>query len=431
MKQIITATAILLAFASCNNDKKTIVSVDFVDSLISHYTEPAAMKANADDITFWKNRIDAKNPGISNESKYAAALITRFHLSGDINDVRSSDSVLHKVDITYNHKEAGPYLSLTSHAILQHRFTEADSLLETAKNIGIRSYESAAVSFDVDFELGRYGLAETELKKIAAKNDYGYYFRRAKLAHYRGELDTAISSMEKATELAGNDINLKQAALSNTADLYLHNSKPQQAYELYAESIRLSSSDLHSIMGIGWITLVHDKNDSLAERIFNFVRFKTRSPEPLLKLTQVAEQRGDSILQLKYARQFESIVSDSVYGNMYNKYLIDLYSGILHEPGKAEALAKKELLNRNTPQTYAWHVWALFANNKKEEAYKLFQEKVSGKPLEGLELYWMGKLMQGLGKGYNAQQFFKAAWKNRYDLSPGKINDLDTLLEDF
>ena len=33
-------------------------------------------------------------------------------------------------------------------------------------------------------------------------------------------------------------------------------------------------------------------------------------------------------------------------------------------------------------------------------------------------------MMQGLQKGFNAQQFFKAAYKNRYDLSPAKVKDL-------
>jgi len=37
----------------------------------------------------------------------------------------------------------------------------------------------------------------------------------------------------------------------------------------------------------------------------------------------------------------------------------------------------------------------------------------------------MGKLMQGLDKGYNAEQYFKAAYKNRYDLSPAKAMELD------
>jgi len=41
----------------------------------------------------------------------------------------------------------------------------------------------------------------------------------------------------------------------------------------------------------------------------------------------------------------------------------------------------------------------------------------------------MGKLMQSLDKGYNAEQYFKAAYKNRYDLSPEQVRDLEKNLE--
>ncbi len=428
MKQIISAIIILCLLASCNNDKKIIVSAAFVDSLITNYTGPGAYKANETDLRFWKNRIDPKNPGLVNELKYASALAQRFHLSGDINDLIISDSILIMADKAFNHKEAAPNMALVRHSIIQHRFKEADSILELAKKIGIKKYESLTTSFDVDFELGRYLLAETELKNIDGKNDYGYNFRFSKLAHYKGELDPAIAAMHKAAEIAGTDIYLKQAALSNEADLNLHNGKLQRAYELYVESIKLSAADLHSIMGLGWIALLHDRNDLLAEKIFQFVSTKTKSPDPLFKLIAVAEQEGNSALQLKYARTFEEKASDTLYGNMYNKYLIELYTGILNQPAKAEAIAKRELLNRATPQTYAWHVWALYKTGYSPEAEKLYQQHVSGKPLEGLELYWMGKYMQGLNKAYNAKQFFKAAYKNRYDLGPSMVKDLENVL---
>ena len=132
---------------------------------------------------------------------------------------------------------------------------------------------------------------------------------------------------------------------------------------------------------------------------------------------------------MKYAREFEEQVTQPAYGNMYNKYLIELYTGILNEPAKAVVLAERELQNRITPQTYAWYAWALLADHKSDEAYKIYQQHVSGKPLEGLELYWMGKLMQELNKGYNANQFFKAALKNEYDLSPVYIRDLKNAAE--
>ncbi|MBK7885555.1 MAG: hypothetical protein IPJ81_18475 [Chitinophagaceae bacterium] len=124
------------------------------------------------------------------------------------------------------------------------------------------------------------------------------------------------------------------------------------------------------------------------------------------------------------------MASDTMYGNMYNKYLIQLYTGILHDDAKAEEVAKKELENRTTPQTYSWYVWSLFCNNKIDEAYTVYKKNVSGKPLEGLELYWMGKLMKGLNKGYNANEFFKEAVKNRCDLSPSVVKDLDDLLKE-
>jgi hypothetical protein len=203
----------------------------------------------------------------------------------------------------------------------------------------------------------------------------------------------------------------------------------QKAYDLYRESIYLNAADLHSIMCIGWIALVHDKNDSLAERIFQFVHSQTKSPEPLFKLALTAEARGDMALATQYARAFEKQVTDPVYGNMYNKYLVQLYTGILNEPGKAESVAQKELLNRNTPQTEAWYAWALLSNHKTAEAYTVYKHSVSGKPLEGLELYWMGKLMQQLKKGYNAKQFFTEAHKNKYDLSPVMIRELKSEMD--
>ena len=41
----------------------------------------------------------------------------------------------------------------------------------------------------------------------------------------------------------------------------------------------------------------------------------------------------------------------------------------------------------------------------------------------------MGRLMLASKKGYNAQQYFKEAYKNKYDLSPGIIKDLESELE--
>jgi len=411
-------------FLSCNSNKP-IVDANFTDSLLAHYALPASFKAAETDITFWKNGINPASTGLVNESKYAAALVARFHRSGDIRDVLSADSMLNLVNAAYNEKEASPNISLAAYSVLQHRFPAADNYLEKARKAGLKKYESLTASFDVDFEMGRYTNAAIYIKQLQPYKDYGYYFRKSKLDHLNGNMDSSIKAMLKAAALAESSVYLKTVALSNAADLYIHNNELEKANDLYMRCIRMNAADFHSITGLGWIALVHDKNDSLARQLFEFVHSQNKLPDPLFKLYQMAQQKKDRALESRYANDFASQATNALYGNMYNKYLIEIYTGILNDPAKAENIAAAELNNRSTPQTNAWYAWALFSNNKKEKAYQVYEQAVSGKPLEGLELYWMGKMMQGLGKGYNAQQFFKAAWKNRYDLSSAMVEDLE------
>jgi len=418
----------LALFAACGSDKQPLVDPSFADSLMTHFTLPATLKTNGEEIVFWRDRIDQKNPGMVNESHYAAALMSRFHALGDVRDVKMADSIMCKIDTLFNFKEASPKLTLVAYSILQHRFSLADSFLLQAKAIGLRRYEWLTALFDVSFEIGRYDNAQIALNQLKADADYGYYFRRSKMDHLNAALDSSIAAMKKAADLAETSDYLRRVALSNTADLYIHAGELAKARDLYTQCIRMNSTDFHSITGLGWIALVHDHNDSLAARIFHFVEAENRLPDPLFKLSQMEDAALDSIKQGNYARQFEEKATDPIYGDQYNRYMIELYTGILHDPSKAAILSERELSNRATPQTYAWRVWSLFASGKHDEAYSLFEQQVSGKPLEGLELYWMGKMMQGLNKGYNAGEFFKAAYKNKYDLSPGIVKDIESQL---
>jgi tetratricopeptide (TPR) repeat protein len=239
-------------------------------------------------------------------------------------------------------------------------------------------------------------------------------------------LDSAIWDMQRAADLAGNNEYLKEVALANAGDLYLHSGDLEEAGQAYMTSIRLNAADFHSIMGLGWIALVHDHNEALAENIFRFVQGRNGLPDPLFRLAQVT----DSSLRRKSAMSFAEAAGDKRYGRMYDKYLIQLYTGVLHDPARAEYMAKDELNNRATPQTYAWYAWALFTNGKKMEAYQVFEKEVSGQPLEGLELYWMGKLLQGMSKGYDAREFLKAANAARFDLEPAMQKDIKAALAD-
>lgn len=421
---------LLLPFiAACHSKPAAIISSEYTDSLIKHYTASAQFRNADSNLTFWQQKMNSLPDNFVNGPEYASALLTRFRQRGNIADLREADSLIEESNKANREKEPAVWRTLASLAILQHQFAKADTLLQKAISIEGQTAANTYTQFDVDFELGRYDQSKNILTALQKDKSYAWYFRQSKFEHYAGTLDSSIDCMMQAAAKSNGSKSLQQIAFSNAADLHIHKGDLQTAAALYRQCIAMDGGDFHSIMGLGWIALIHDHNDTLAERIFHFVQAHQQSPDVLLKLEQVAEARDDSAKQVSIANEFISRTDQPVYGNMYNKYLIDLYTGILHQPAKAVAIAERELTNRATPQTYAWYAWALCCNKEKEKAQSIFKGFVSGKPLEGLELFYMGRLMQELGKGYNAQQFLKAAYTNRYDLSPAKIKFLDKNLE--
>ena len=429
MKILSIALFSLLLLTSCHQSAKRIVNPSFADSLISKYQPSEMAQAAKNNLAFWQRRMDSLPENFVTGPKYAAALSSCFHIFGDIKNLRRADSLMKESNKVNQGKEPGILRTLASLAMLQHQFHEADSFLRQAAQIDKRNIANTYLDFDVAFESGDMTKVRSLLKTLEKDNSYSYLFRRSKYEHVDGSLDSAINYMIQAAEKNADNKYLQQVALSNAADLLVHKGSLSKAYEFYRQSIKIDGADFHSILGLGWIALVADKNDTLAEKIFQFVYKHNTSPDALLKLEQVAEARNNSILQRQYANEFVIQASNSNYGKMYNKYLIDLFTGVLNNPGKAVILAEQEITNRPTAQVYAWYAWSLFCNKQKDKAYRVFKDFVSAKPLEGLELYYMGKMMRGLDKGYNAQQFLKAAYKNRYDLSPAKVKDLKESLE--
>lgn len=419
---------LMLGFFACNSRTSTLVDPRFTDSLLENHAESPFEKQMGDELAFWKSRLDS-NPGTYTAlARYAGALTQRFHSYGNMADLLMADSILNGLNSEYKETDAGLLRSLASLNITRHRFKEADTYVQKALAIGSEKYASTLLFFDTQFELGSYTLAIAALQTCAATNEYGYFFRLAKWKHLQGETDSAAFYMQKAASLSGTSLYLKQTAQSNLADLYLHEGELKQATDLYLENLSHNAADFHSLQGLGRIMLMNDHNVDGAEKLFRFIGTKNQLPDALYNLVWVAEQKQDSVIAKKQAADFVAKATDSIYGGMYHKYLVELYTGVLNDPSKAVAISEKEIGNRATPQTYAWLVWSLYKTGADTKAMELYKAQVSGKPLEALELYWMGKMMKEMGKNYNAAEFFKAADENRFDLSPAKQRDLKELL---
>ena len=230
---------------------------------------------------FWKGRINPALPGYLDESRYAGDLALEFRFFGVMDSLTKSDSILLKVSRDFNHKEASTDLAMMTHCITEHRFAAADSFLAAAKVLGLRPYEGLTASFDVDFELGRYSAAERELSGFRSQGDYGYFFRKSKMDHFNGQLDTAIADMLRAADLAGGSKYLRGVALANAGDLYIHAGALDKASATYMECVRMNSGDFHSLMGLGWIALPYTTTTiPWRKRYSGLYKQKITSPTP-------------------------------------------------------------------------------------------------------------------------------------------------------
>jgi hypothetical protein len=432
MKFFCIYLALGLFLLSCNPDHTPIVDQGYIDSLVAHYSISPLVKSNELELNFWKNRMDTGGPGSSSVQGYAKTMLIRFYLFGDIHDLLTADSLIRKVSEKTEPVQPGIWLTLAEYNLLFKNYQKAKECIKPARLIGQltvdQQKELLIIRFNIYFESGQYDSASQILRDLRANSDYYYYFNAAKMYALDGMLDSAISHLTKAAELARTNDYLKQLALSDAADLFTSHGDWDKAYQLFRSCILLNPADFHSILGLGWIALVKDRNDSLSARIFEFVRGRFKVPDPLIRLSQVEEMQKTATEPSKNAVSFVHQAEEKEYGNRYNLNLIEFYTDQLADPARAETIAIKELVNRTSPQSFAWYAWTLYKNNKKDLAFQIYETRVKGKPLKALELYWMGKLL-AIRHDEEARPLFESAYKFRFDLDPSKQDDLNNLVK--
>jgi tetratricopeptide (TPR) repeat protein len=416
------------ALVSCTQ-KTAVVQQTYVDSLVKNYTLPLTAKSIEGDALFWKQRISEQPENFVAKEKYAHALVAKFHLGSDIKDLKSADSILADLNNQAFSSTSGVKLTLANVKMLQHQFRPASELITAVQESGEMRNAVNMMRFDAEFELGNYTDAKMALAANKRKSEFAYQFRFAKQEDHEGSSDGAINHMKAAAASTVSPY-LQTVALSNAADFYMHSGKYKEAYKLYKYCINTNPADFHSIEMIGWLALVHDHDVNLAVSIFNFLKTKTLSPHMLLQLSRSYEL-SDSKKATRYAEQFVQEVTDPVYSDMYNKYLVEVYTGILNNPSKALSIANKETSNRPTAQTFTWLASSLLANGQKNAAYNIFKEKVAGHSLEGQESFSICKLLLSLSKNNEAREYLEAAQKNIYELTPAMARELDSLSSAF
>jgi tetratricopeptide (TPR) repeat protein len=420
---------LLSIFTACKNNKIVRPSDYNVFLSDNHVMKREIEKINSE-IKFWQKRLSADTGNYVDMQKLASNFIKRFKVSGFADDLHTADSFYTRCLAKIKYTQPEMFFSISQNAITQHRFQDAWRYLQLADSIGVNPYVIKLLKFDAAMEIGLYQQAEYNLQQVKNEKEFDYLIRKAKLEDHYGRLDKAIEFMEIALEqsnVSGKKENILWSK-SNLADMYGHAGRIKDAYKNYLEVLSVDSTYLYALKGIAWIAYSHDKNTEEAKRIIEYISRQANMPDHYLILAEIAEWEGDLEMKKQCITNFITEVEKPVYGNMYNKYLITIYTEDLKNFDKAMAIAEKEVNCRPTPETYDWLAWVYYQQGDVHKAYDLIEKFVLGKTSEPDALLHAAIVQNEYGKKSDAKKILIECKESSFELGPLTTQKINSLL---
>jgi tetratricopeptide (TPR) repeat protein len=381
------------------------------------------------EIEFWQNKYNAA----PNQSSYLITLASQysqlFEIKGKIGDLYKAEKLLLEANKKFVEQNAGIHRAIARNYISQHRFKEALSHLEKAQKLGENKMGTNKMLFDVYMELGSYDLAKEKLTAIQMTDDFDYLIRLAKWNDHKGDLDTAISCMEKALKIAEDENNkgLKLWVYSNIGDFYGHAGRIEDSYKYYLKTLEVDNHNTYALKGIAWISFSHERNPEQALEIINTIESKHLVPDLYLLKAEIAAFQNNKAEEEKEIKTYTEILALNDYGDMYNKYNVLLMAENPDQVDAAIKIAKKEIKNRPTPESYDLLAWSFFKIGEKEKALEVIQKYTIGKSFEPNILYHNAEILKANNQTDEIVPMKKELLASIYELGPSLESKIKNL----
>lgn len=382
MKTLVYTLLLSTLFLSCSNDSKSFeTNSDDYNSYLNTIETPEKTSKYYE---LWNGKIKTDSVQMMALANVGGEYTRFFKNSGEIKQLKKAEKAFTKALEVANVNKASYARALARNYISQHRFKEALQLADIANAENQGKKETQSLYFDIHMELGNYDIAEKYLEELKNFSDFGYLIRLAKWNDYKGNLGTTILMMEKAMAKAesANNKSLKLWSYTNIADYYGHAGRLKDSYKHYLKALQLDPNNAYAKKGIAWIVFSHEKNGEEALRILDAVTTSYHAPDYYLLKAEIASFMGESSLYHKSMKLFYTTSQDSAYGHMYNNYHFDYFLDYDEQMDKALDLAKTEVENRATPESYAMLAVAYLKIGQKEKAKSLIENYVVGKTYE-------------------------------------------------
>lgn len=404
---------------SCTSKSDAIIVQDDYNKYLE-IKDNKSKKFIQNEINFWQKKYD-KAPNQTSFLNLLASNYTKlFENTGAIKNIYKAEELLLKVNKAYKYSEVGPIRSLGRNYITQHRFQEALVLANKAMAIGEGMKQTQKLLFDVNMELGNYDAAELNLKAIDDKNDFDYLIRVSKWNDHLGDLETALTFMEKAKDIAIKNDNkdLKIWAFSNLGDMNGHAGNIKTSYDYYLKTLEIEPNNSYALKGIAWIAFSHEKNTKEATRIINAISKTHNTPDFYLLKAQIADYENNQEVKDKNMDAYFSMLKTINYGVMYNKYNTLIYADDKKTASKALEIAKIEVKNRPTPDSYDLLAWSYYNMGETQKALEIAQKYVVGKSFEPTLNYHLAAIYKANNKNDKIAPIKEELLKSTFELGP-------------
>jgi len=425
MKNIITIVVVAVLFGCQEKSKKITDSKDYDPYLITSNTP--SKDALQEQFEFWQKEFNNDSTHLMEMSRMSGIHAALFGNTGNISDLKTSEKLIKK-SYSVSARDKDSYLrSLAHNYISQHRFKEAQVLLDSAYTYPDNHRETETMLFDVAMELGEYDRADTLLGKIKDPKDFNYLIRLAKWSDHNGNLDAAIKYMEQAQQIAEERDNkgLMVWVYSNIGDFYGHAGRLQDSYNSYLKTLAIEPDNHYVKKQIAWMVYSSEKNTKEANRILDSVMVNHKAPDYYFLKGEIAEFNGNTSEANKEYDKFLKATENPDYGAMYNAYLIEYYAE--REPQKALKLASKEITNRATPETYQLLAYTQLKAGDKEAALKTIQEYVEDKTSEPNALFHSALIYKANGMKDKVSSLKEELMGATYELGPVTAKEIEIL----
>ncbi len=425
MKKILIIV-IATVFFSCQEKAENITDSNDYNQYLSTTNTPSKDAVEAD-FEFWQKRFANDSTHLMEMGRLSGIHAAIFNHTGDISELKKAEKLIQK-SLEVAGRNQDQYLRALAHNyISQHRFKEAQVLLDSAYTYVDNKRETELMLFDVAMELGNYQRADSLLGQIKDTKDFNYLIRLAKWSDHNGNLDAAIKYLEQAQQIAEerNNKAFKVWIYSNIADFYGHAGRLKDSYNSYLKTLELEPDNHYVKKQIAWMVYSKEGNTKEANRILDSIMVNHKVPDYHLLKAEIAEYEGNTSEAEKQKNMFLTAVEESDYGNMYNTYLIELLAE--SNPQKALKLAMAEVNNRATPETYQLLAYAQLKAGQKDAALQTIENYVADKTSEPTALYYSALIYKANGQKDKVASLKEELLEAKYELGPVTAKEIEKL----